>query len=271
MNLREALNEISPDFLNEQCARFWKKRGEYYPDYAVGELRRNLIDFKRKTDVPWLFLVYPFKEFKKGNDGEMHPELTIGVSVASVEELKKLCGETGTKEILRKFRENIKEISHLLMLSKIPFKSITPELEKYIPYEHQLHEVRWEMLGNMEIPSLQHTTCAPIKEYKFPMVDVVSAVLFDISNMGYSKDAYELVARKEKEISEMLKSKTEELTGKIEGQMEFLPYVTEDEFEEDEVQEEYRLWLFNLKEYTEALGDAIACIYHIADWKAETK
>ena len=100
------------------------------------------------------------------------------------------------------------------------------------------------------------------KDLTYRVEKTAAVILQKISKLGFSKRSYTIEAQKEKALfaSPVQDEKDEE-------ELSFLPVFTEEELEEEDFQTECRIHLFNLKEYIEALGKAVAYVGHIKDWQ----
>ena len=254
MKLRELLECVPPLTFNEACARLWKNKGEYYPEDAVWAMRKELVNADKKENVPYMFLSCLHKESGVDCNGATRIKTSIDVSVISVQEIRKMCKRHGTKEVLKNCSKNIEELKNLLLRKQIPAGYNKPGFEENILFSHPLYNVRWDMLSDMEV--------AVSKDLTYRMEKTVAAILYKISKLGFSKRSYSIEAQKEKALfaSPVQDEKDEE-------ELSFLPDFAEEELEEEDFQAECRIQLFNLKEYTEALGEAVAYVGHIKDWQ----
>ena len=251
MNLRNALEYIPINVLEEQCYRYWKEEGVFFPSYAFGKLREGLLNTRVPKPAPYIFLVFPYKKTAFQGEGEIDIRTTYTVTVAFEKEINELCEKYGAKELVAKLEDNCREYARLLSLEKIPFNYDQPSFREYLPEEHTVYEVHWNRLPDMDIPALKKA------DSDSQMGRMVAAILFAISEMGFTKESFLAKAKHLRTVFRIIEEKMNNLKEELGEEFDTLNAVSEEEFSEDEMQKECRIMLFNLKNYTRACIEAI--------------
>lgn len=77
MYLKQMLEKMPLDILEEQCDKLWKEKGVYFSVLALSKLRDELLNTLDAKSVPCTFLVFPFKEDETEGDEEVISKDTL--------------------------------------------------------------------------------------------------------------------------------------------------------------------------------------------------
>ena len=104
MYLKQMLEKMPLDILEEQCDKLWKEKGVYFSVLALSKLRDELLNTLDAKSVPCTFLVFPFKEDETEGDEEVISKDTLRSIVVFNEEIEELCEKYGRENLVKNLK-----------------------------------------------------------------------------------------------------------------------------------------------------------------------
>lgn len=243
MYLKQMLEKMPLDILEEQCDKLWKEKGVYFSVLALSKLRDELLNTLDAKSVPCTFLVFPFKEDETEGDEEVISKDTLRSIVVFNEEIEELCEKYGRENLVKNLKNDIAEIDRFLAMNTIPETVEDKDWSAFIPDNHLIYDVHWDMLSNMQIFAADKAVFTPQQGR------ILAAVLYEIYETGYTKDSFLEKSKVQREMTEFLSSLQNESPEEYEEDFS----EEEKEIENRKIQEEYRRRLYNLKGFMGAL------------------